>query len=292
MFKIFSQLTKFGIVIFVLLAGIAGYATGFFIESTFDYRHFIYFIGGLYFLSSGSLALNQVQEWRLDQKMARTKNRPIASGKLTPMAAGILACVMIFVGVNMLFTQSTTAGILALISLILYNVLYTMWWKRRWAFAAVPGAIPGALPITIGYAVNNPNIFNSESIYLFLIMFLWQMPHFWMLAIKFKDDYAAGEIPTLPVTLGVKKTLFHVGLYTFAYAGVAVAAPFFLQTSWFYVFFIFPFTFFLLKEFFRVYKSDARERWFAFFMWTNISMLVFIFVPVVDKWSFLFIGRG
>ncbi len=292
MFKIFSQLTKFGIVIFVLLAGIAGYATGFFIETSFDYKHFIYFIGGLYFLSSGSLALNQVQEWRLDQKMPRTKNRPIASGKIKPMAAGILSCAMIFVGTNMLFAQSTTAGILSIVSVILYNVVYTLYWKRRWAFAAVPGAIPGALPITIGYAVNNPNIFNSESIYLFLIMFLWQMPHFWTLAIKYKDDYAAGGIPTLPVTLGVKKTLYHIGLYTFTYVGVALSAPFFLHTSWVYVLFIFPFAFFLLKEFFALYKSDARERWFAFFMWTNISMLVFIFVPVVDKWSFLFIGRG
>ncbi len=292
MFKIYSQLTKFGIVIFVLLAGLAGYATGFFIETSFDYKHLIYFLGGLYFLSSGSLALNQVQEWQLDQKMPRTKNRPIANGKLKPLAAGILSCAMIFVGTNMLFTQSTAAGVLAIVSVVLYNVLYTICWKPNWAFAAVPGAIPGALPITIGYAVNNPNIFTSESIYLFLIMFLWQMPHFWMLAIKYKDDYAAGGIPTLPVKLGVKKTLYHVGLYTFTYAGVAMSAPFFLQTSWIYVLFIFPFAFFLLKEFFRVYKSDAKERWFAFFMWTNISMLVFIFVPVVDKWSFLFFGRG
>lgn len=292
MFKTFSQLTKFGIVIFVLLAGVAGYATGFFIESTFDYKHLITFIGGLYFLSSGSLALNQVQEWKLDQKMNRTKNRPIASGKLKPMAGGILAFAMLFAGVNLLFSLSTAAGLVAVVSVIMYNVLYTLWWKPNWIFAAVPGAIPGALPVTIGYAVNNPNIFTSESIYLFLIMFLWQMPHFWTLAIKYKDDYAAGGIPTLPTALGVHRTLFQVGLYTFAYAGVAMASPFFLHTSWFHAFFIFPFAFFLLKEFFRVYKSDAKERWFAFFMWTNISMLVFIFVPAIDKWSFLFIGRG
>ena len=95
MFKTFSQLTKFGIVIFVLLAGVAGYATGFFIETPFDYKHLITFIGGLYFLSSGSLALNQVQEWKLDQKMPRTQNRPIASGKIKPMAGGILAFAML-----------------------------------------------------------------------------------------------------------------------------------------------------------------------------------------------------
>lgn len=285
MFKIYSSLTKFGIVIFVLLAGLAGYATSFQIEKIFSVSHFVYFILGLYFLSSGSLALNQVQEYKLDQKMPRTAKRPIAAGKIKPAAALILSFLYIFAGTNMLFELSPMAGYLSILSVALYNGLYTMYLKPKWIFAAVPGAIPGALPITIGYSVNNPDIFNSDSVYLFLIMFLWQMPHFWMLAIKFKEDYRLGDIPTLPTALGVQKTLFQVGLYTFTYAGVAIASPFFLHTSWVYIALIFPFAFMLLKEFFRVYKSEANERWLAFFMWTNISMLVFIFVPVVDKWA-------
>lgn len=292
MFKIYSSLTKFGIVIFVLLAGVAGYATSFQIENLFEIRHFIWFIGGLYFLSSGSLALNQVQEYKLDQKMSRTSNRPIASGKIKPAAGLILSVTMLFVGINMLYELSSVAGYISVVSVLLYNGIYTMYWKSKWAFAAVPGAIPGALPVTIGYAVNNPDIWNSESIYLFLIMFLWQMPHFWVIAIRYVEDYRLGAIPTLPVTLGVQKTLFHIGLYTFTYCGVAVASPFFLHTSWVYAAVVFPFTFMLLKEFFHMYRTQAKQRWFAFFMWTNISMLVFLFIPVIDKWSFLFIGRG
>lgn len=292
MFKIYSSLTKFGIVIFVLLAGVAGYATSFQIENHFEIRHFIEFIGGLYFLSSGSLALNQVQEYKLDQKMPRTANRPIASGKIKPAAGLILAVAMLFVGINMLHELSVTAGYVAIISVILYNGVYTMYWKSKWIFGAVPGAIPGALPVTIGYAINNPDIFNSESIYLFLIMFLWQMPHFWVIAIRYVEDYRLGAVPTLPVTLGIPKTLFHIGLYTFTYCGVAIASPFFLNTSWIYAALVFPFAFVLLKEFFHMYRTEAKERWFAFFMWTNVSMLVFIFIPVLDKWSFLFIQRG
>lgn len=292
MFKTFTSLTKFGIVIFVLLAGVAGYATSFQIENSFDIKHFIWFLGGLYFLSSGSLALNQVQEYKLDQKMPRTANRPIASGRIKPAAGLIIAFSMLLVGINMLYETSPTAGVVAIASVILYNVIYTMYWKPKWVFAAVPGAIPGALPITIGYAANNSDIFNSESVYLFLIMFLWQMPHFWTLAIKFIEDYRLGDIPTLPVTLGVKKTLFHVGLYTFTYCGVAIASPFFLHSSWVYAALVFPFAFMLLKEFFQLYNSEGKEKWLSFFMWTNISMLVFIFIPVVDKWSFLVIGRG
>lgn len=291
MFKTYSSLTKFGIVIFVLLAGSAGYATGFQIENSFSIKHFLWFLGGLYFLSSGSLALNQVQEYKLDQKMPRTSKRPIAAGKITPMAGLILSFVFIFLGVNMLYEQSPVAAYVSIASVVMYNGLYTKYWKPKWRFAAVPGAIPGALPVTIGYAVNNPDIFNSESIYLFMIMFLWQMPHFWTLAIKLVEDYRLGGVPTLPVSLGIPKTLFHIGLYTFTYCGVAIASPFFLHTSWVYAALVFPFAFMLLKEFFRFYRSDGKERWLAFFMWTNISMLVFLFIPVIDKWSFLFIDR-
>lgn len=291
MFKTFASLTKFGIVIFVLLAGVAGYATSFEIEKAFELKHFLLFIAGLYFLSSGSLALNQVQEYRLDQKMPRTAKRPIASGRLKPLAGLILSVLFLLAGINTLHELSPTAGYVAVVSVILYNGLYTMWWKPKWVFAAVPGAIPGALPITIGYAVNNPDILNSESVYLFLIMFLWQMPHFWTLALKYIDDYRAGGIPTLPVSLGVDKTIFHIGLYTFTYCGVAIASPFFLHTSWLYAALVFPFAFMLLKEFFQFYRSHGTQRWFAFFMWTNVSMLVFVFIPVIDKWSFLFLER-
>lgn len=291
MLQAYSQLTKFGIVIFVLLEGLAGYATGYLVEVPFSWTHLLTFVGGLYFLSSGSLALNQVQELKIDRLMPRTQKRPLITGKLQPMAGLIISITLIVLGCAMIFDLSNVAGWLSIASVFLYNGLYTLFWKPKWVFAAVPGAIPGALPITIGYAVNNPNIFNSDSVYLFLIMFLWQMPHFWLLAIKYAEDYRLGNIPTLPVVLGVKKTLFHIGLYTFCYAGVAIASPFFLHTSWLYILLVFPFAFILLKEFFRLYSSDGQQRWFAFFMWTNISMLIFVFVPVFDKWSFLFMDR-
>jgi protoheme IX farnesyltransferase len=290
--KLYADLTKFGIVIFALLSGVAGYATGFQIEQPFDWHHFLKFIAGLYFLSSGSLAMNQVQEWKLDQKMPRTAKRPIAAGKIKPAAAGILAFFFLFVGCGQLFEISVTAGCVGVITVLLYNVVYTLYLKPKWIYAAVPGAIPGALPITIGYAAVNPDIFNSESVYLFLIMFLWQMPHFWTLAIKFKDDYAKGGIPTLPVAMGVPKTLFQIGLYTFVYVGVALASPLFVHASWMYILVVLPFAFKVMQEFIRFYRSGATQRWLAFFMWTNVSMLVFVFIPVVDKWNFLFISSN
>lgn len=290
--KTYADLTKFGIVIFVLLSGLAGYACGYLPENAFDWQHMLRSLVGLYFLSSGSLALNQVQEFELDRKMPRTAKRPIAAGKIRPAAAGILAIAFIATGLQALWEASEMAAMVGALSVVLYNGFYTVWWKRRWAFAAVPGAIPGALPIVIGYAAANPDIANPECLYLFLIMFLWQMPHFWALAIRFKEDYAAGGVPVLPTVVGVERTIFHIGLYTFVYVGVALSSPWFVHASWLYLLLVFPFAAKVLIEFFRYQKSKGTDRWFPFFMWTNVSMLVFVIVPVLDKWSFLVLGTS
>ena len=291
MFRTYADLTKFGIVIFVVLAGVAGYATSFAIENTFDWMHFLRLIGGLYFLSSGSLALNQLQEYKMDRLMPRTAKRPIASGKLKPAAAGILAIAFIAIGSDLLFKCSELAGLLGWATIVLYNVVYVYWWKPKWIFAAIPGAIPGALPVTFGYAANDADIWKMDSVYLFLILFLWQMPHFWALAMKFKEDYRLGGVPTLPTALGVQKTLYHMGLWTFLYVITAVASPWFVQASWIYILAVIPFCFKIMQEFYRYYKSNGTERWLAFFMWVNLSVLVFMFVPVFDKWSFLIVPR-
>jgi protoheme IX farnesyltransferase len=285
--KTYLDLTKFGIVVFVLMSGMIGYASGYMIEQPFDWHHLLRFLLGLYFLSSGSLALNQVQEYKLDQKMPRTQKRPIAMGKLKPAAGLIISGLFLYLGLVLLYECHPMAAKVGLVSVLMYNGLYTLYLKQHWIYAAVPGAIPGALPVTIGYASVNPDIWNSESVYLFLIMFLWQMPHFWVLAIRYKNDYAAGGIPTLPVALGIPKTLQQIGLYTILYAGVAIASPWFVHANWVYVILVFPFALKVLYEFSLYYKSQGEKRWLGFFMWTNVSMLVFLIVPVIDKWSFV-----
>lgn len=292
MWKIYSDLTKFGIVIFVVLTGLAGYATSFAIETPFSWVHFMTLLGGLYFLSSGSLALNQVQEYKIDQMMPRTAKRPIASGKIKPAAGLILAVTYLLIGSGMLAEISWLCVGLGLLTVLLYNVVYTYWWKPKWVFGAVPGAIPGALPVTIGYAANTDQIFNSESVYLFLILFLWQMPHFWALALKFKEDYRNADFPTLPVTVGISRTLYHMGLYTFLYVGVAFASPWFVHSSWIFLLLVVPFGVKVLVDFFRLQRSNGEKGWLSFFLWTNASVLIFLFVPVVDKWNFLFIGSN
>ncbi len=288
MFRLLNQLTKLGIVIFVVLTGIAGYMVGFQIENPFNWQHLLKFVAGIYFLSSGSLALNQAQEYKLDQKMKRTADRPIASGRLSPLAGYIFAFSLIMVGSHLLLEISLLTAGLGWLVIVLYNGIYTYIWKPRWIYAAVPGAVPGALPVTMGYSATNPDIFNSESIYLFLILFLWQMPHFWALALRFKDDYREGDVPTLPVALGVEKTLYQMVLYTFVYVGLAIASPWFLRTSWFYIGLVIPTSVLVLAETWKFYRVKGEKGWLKYFMFVNISVLIYVFVPIFDKWNFLF----
>ncbi|MGE0632140.1 MAG: heme o synthase [Pseudobdellovibrionaceae bacterium] len=292
MLKAYSDFTKFGIVIFAILTGLAGYALGFQIETPFSFSQFLSMLFGMYFLSSGSLALNQVQEREIDMKMKRTANRPLVTGKITPGLGLWLSVVLLLLGHVLLYWAAPLSMLIGFITVVLYNGLYTYWWKPKMVFGAVPGALPGSLPVTIGFSAANPNIFGSDSIYLFLVLFVWQMPHFWTLAIKYKDDYAAGGIPVLPSVMGTERTLFHIGLYTFLYVGLALAAPMFVYASWIYLAFVVPVAIKVMWEFIKFFKAKGEQHWLSFFLWTNLSMLIFLFVPVIDKWNFLFIGTN
>jgi heme o synthase len=241
-------------------------------------------MAALYFFSAGSFAINQAQEWMIDVEMPRTVNRPIPSGKITVPQAWAIGGLFIAFGVGASLLVNPLVMALGLTTVVLYNVLYTLYWKRKWAFGAVPGAIPGAMPVVIAYAANTTDLLKPDLVYAFLIMFLWQMPHFWSLAIRFKDDYSKGGIPVLPLMLGTGRTLFHMGLYMFAYVALAIASPGFTSAYYIYLVVVLPLAFKLLYEFFQYYRAGGEKRWLPFFLWTNFSVLVFLIAPVLDRW--------
>jgi heme o synthase len=258
-----------------------------------EWAHYFLTLLSLYFFSAGSFALNQAQEVEIDEKMPRTVKRPIPSGKISRTQAYILGFGFVALGIFVSSFVNVTVLVTGLATVFLYNVLYTLYWKRKWAFGAVPGAIPGAMPFVIGYAANAYSIFSPTCIYGFMIMFLWQMPHFWALAIRFKDDYQLGGIPVLPTRIGTSATLYHMGLYTFCYVGLAVASPWFVGANYIYLLLVLPVAFKVLWEFIKYYKSEgSRERWLGFFLWTNFSVLIFLAAPVADRLIIFFKTGG
>lgn len=286
------SLFKPGIVYLVAFTGAVGYLLSWSVDSEFNWLRFVLFLLGLSILSGGSFAINQAQENTIDAKMERTQRRPIPTGKISPRGAYVLGFLALGIGLGILRNISLLAAILGFGTAIFYNVLYTIYWKRKWAFGAVPGAIPGAMPVVIGYAANSNNLLNLDCLYMFLLMFLWQMPHFWALAIRFKDDYKKGGIPVLPSVRGVDATLFHMSLYVYVYVGLALLSPAFIETSYLYYILVIPFALKVLQEFFKYFKHKAEVGWFRFFMWVNTSLLIFMAAPVFEKWVFRLVGVG
>ncbi|MCB0386287.1 MAG: protoheme IX farnesyltransferase [Bdellovibrionales bacterium] len=281
--KSYLDLTKTGIVVFVLLSAMAGYFLSFPSGGVFLLSHLGLFLLGLYMVSAGSFALNQAQEWARDAVMERTKARPIPAGKMKPWQAWGLGVLLVAAGSLLLYWIEPLSAYLGLLTVLLYNGFYTLFWKRKWTFGAVPGAIPGAMPAVIGFSVHSVDLLAPECVYLFLIMFLWQMPHFWCLAIRYRDDYRLGGFPVLASVLGTDKTLFHIGLYVLVYIGVALVSPWFVKTHVLYLFLVVPFALKVLWEFYLYYRQEAKGSWIRFFLLVNFSLLAFMGAPVFDR---------
>jgi len=151
-------------------------------------------------LAAGSAnAFNMVIESDIDKLMARTAKRPIVTGVISRKSAGVFATLVGTLSLIIFWVFTTPlATLLALVAIIFYVVVYTMALKQRTAQNIVWGGAAGCMPVLIGWAA----VTNSLSITawaFFFVIFFWTPPHFWALAIKYKDDYAAAGTPMLPV---------------------------------------------------------------------------------------------
>nr|WP_136250839.1 heme o synthase [Ningiella ruwaisensis] len=169
---------------------------------------------GIGLLSSAAAVINHVVDHRIDSIMARTFNRPVARGKVSPKRALLFAATLGVVGFVLLaaFVNMLTAW-LTLASLVGYAVIYTMYLKRATPQNIVIGGLAGAAPPLLGWTAVTGEI-HAYGLLLVLIIFTWTPPHFWALAIHREKDYAKAKIPMLPNTHGVEFTKTCVVLYT------------------------------------------------------------------------------
>ncbi len=154
---------------------------------------------GTALVASGAAAINQVAERETDRMMARTRRRPIADGRMAAGEGWLIAALLSSAGLLMLwFTAGTTATVVALVTLILYAAVYTPL-KRKTSLSTVVGAVPGALPPLIGWTAAGAPLSGLEPWTLFVISFVWQMPHVLAIAWIYRDEYAQAGLPVLPV---------------------------------------------------------------------------------------------
>ena len=169
---------------------------------------------GIALAAACAAVINHVLDQKIDEKMARTRNRPLPTGHMTTTRALTFAAVLGATSMLMLWTLvNALTAVLTFFSLIGYAVIYTVWLKRATSQNIVIGGAAGAAPPVLGWAAVTNSI-DPNALLLFLIVFIWTPPHFWALAIARKDEYAKAEIPMLPVTHGVPYTRLQILLYT------------------------------------------------------------------------------
>ena len=191
----FLELTKPGITRMVALTTAAGFAL---VPGPFQLVRFIHALIGTALVAAGAGALNQHFERRVDARMARTRERPLAAGRVQPASALAFGLALGAIGTAYLaFFTTLAAALLALGSLASYWLVYTPL-KPRTSISTIIGGSPGARPILIGWAATGEPL-GPAAWTLFGIMFLWQIPHFLALAFIYREDYRRGGLAMLSV---------------------------------------------------------------------------------------------
>lgn len=169
---------------------------------------------GIALCAGAAAAINHIVDERIDQQMARTQARPVATGRITQRDAILFAAALALLGVWVLVVWvNVLTAVLTVASLIGYAFIYTMFLKRATPQNIVIGGLAGAAPPLLGWTAVTGEI-HGHALLLVLIIFAWTPPHFWALAIHRREEYASVGIPMLPVTHGVGFTALHILLYT------------------------------------------------------------------------------
>jgi protoheme IX farnesyltransferase len=170
-------------------------------------------IGGT-LAAGGANAINMVADRDIDRVMKRTRNRPLATGVITPRAGLTFAIGIEVVAFAFLWaTVNLLSAALAVAACLFYVFVYTLWLKRTSSRNIVIGGAAGAAPVLIGWSAVT-NSLDWPPVVLFAVIFYWTPPHFWALAIRYRDDYASVDVPMLPVVASLRTTAVRILVYT------------------------------------------------------------------------------
>lgn len=164
--------------------------------------------------AGGANAVNMVVDRDIDSLMERTMHRPLVRGVMSPRAALTFAVVIEVVAFVWLFaTVNLLSAVLAVSATFFYVFVYTLWLKRTTTQNIVIGGAAGAVPVLVGWSAVTNSLAWSPVV-LFLLIFFWTPPHFWALAIKYRDDYEAASVPMLPAVVSIEETVRKMASYT------------------------------------------------------------------------------
>ncbi|GAF02582.1 protoheme IX farnesyltransferase [Saccharicrinis fermentans] len=200
---------KFSISIPIALTAYAGYVV---FDERLSWEGLVASLG-IFFLSAGASAINQLQEIKLDAQMDRTRKRPLPTGIISKSTGIAIILSFVLAGTLCLYSFGWPAVIWGFIGLFWYNIIYTPM-KTRSAFSVFPGAIVGAIPPIAGWVAAGGSILDARIHFLAFFFFLGQMPHFWLLVLKYKDQYKKAGFPVITDVL-TKKQVIRINLIWF-----------------------------------------------------------------------------
>ncbi len=259
-------------------------ATGYLVANSFFDLEIVFVILGVLLLAGGASALNQYQERISDALMSRTKNRPIPSGKISANTGLFIAIFLCVLGAYILYTKSGyIPALLGLINLIWYNGFYT-YLKKKTAFAVVPGSLTGVTPLLIGWSATGAYLLNPEIIFISFFMYMWQIPHFWLLHIKYSDDYknaGLGDLRQVFSHIQIKRLIF---IWILATALTSLLFPYFglIQAKISIVVIVIINVWLIISIYRIIFKSPDSFNNKKAFIEINAFMLIIMFLLIID----------
>ncbi|SER06721.1 heme o synthase [Piscibacillus halophilus] len=272
----FLSLIKIGIINSNLITTFAGFWLAlYFTGQNFSWINFLLVMAGTALVIAGGCVINNWYDRDIDHVMSRTKTRPTITGTIPLNVVITMGVGFTILGLVLLYLTTPMAAVYGFFGWFVYVVLYTMWSKRKYTINTVVGSFSGAAPPLIGWAAVDPAL-HPAAFVLFLVMFIWQTPHFLSLAIRKREEYSNAGIPMLPVVYGNNITKRQILIYTICLLPL-------------------PFYFFSLGTVFLVFATLLNLGWltiavYGFKMKDDDRWAKWMFVYSLNYLTFFFVG--
>jgi heme o synthase len=272
--RILAGLTKYKLSLAVVFSAVTGY----FLAGGIPDFHIFFLVAGVFLLSSGSATLNQYTERETDSLMERTHNRPIPAKEISASGALVVAVVLIISGCTLLFFNGVIPMLTGIACMLMYNFVYTSL-KKRTILSIIPGALVGALPPLIGFSSAGGSLTHKMIIAFSLFMFLWQIPHFWLILMKYGREYKAAGLSTITTFLSDGQVRYLVFFWVL-FSSLFITFFFIFAVTLGRYFFMLPlilnsiFICFFYRLLFLV--KDDRDSKLAFMLINSFSLVVML----------------
>ncbi len=277
-FSVISRLVRVRLSMMVTFSALTGYV----LSGSSVGIAFLFLSVGVFLLSAGASVLNQVQERKYDKLMPRTRNRPIPAGEISASSATFIAVALILSGALLLSQNGWIPALLGLLNVVFYNLIYTPL-KTKSLLAILPGALVGGVPPLIGWTSAGFSVIHPNSIFLFIFVCMWQVPHFWLLMIKYGKEYELAGFSSISKILSelqIRRVVFFWGMITSLFL---LLLPFFeFRLHSILIASLFLINLFFIRQFYTYLFSQSESGTVrkAFILINMYAIVVFILLAI------------